>query len=148
MPETIHENDIPKYGVYTNHEQMDNGELRFRMLSNDGSSYIRGENRQQFVWGNSHSHKDLHEFIIVQQGFVVFAEMEEGGVSFRQLQAGDIFVSRRGVPHNHCFDENTVVHTIKFGGEVLNDWIACPALDALTKHLTQREVMEKVNSVK
>lgn len=148
MPKAISENDISKYGVYTNHEEMDNGELRFRMLSNDGSSYIRGENRQQFVWGNSHSHKDLHELIIVQQGFVVFAELEKGFVSFRQLHTGDIFVSRQGVPHNHCFDETTVVHTIKFGGETQNDWIACPALDALTKHLTQQEVLERVKTSK
>lgn len=78
MPQKLNERELAEFGITTNHERMENGEVRFRLTGRDGSSYIRCENTGGPVWENSHSHSALREMVIVQEGCVVFAEYREG----------------------------------------------------------------------
>ena len=144
MPKIIKNDELKEYGILTHHEKMDNGELRFRMLSEDGSSYVRGENRDSFVWGNSHFHKELSEVMFLQRGMAIFVEYTEEGLIYRKLNPGDFFITRIGIAHNQCFIQDTVIHTIKYGGNASEDWYACPTLDKLTKHLTLEQMLEFV----
>ena len=41
MPRPLSPKEAEALGVTTLHEEMDNGELRFRLRARDGSSYIR-----------------------------------------------------------------------------------------------------------
>ena len=77
MPQKLNERELAEFGITTNHERMENGEVRFRLTGRDGSSYIRCENTGGPVWENSHSHSALREMVIVQEGCVVFAEYRE-----------------------------------------------------------------------
>ncbi len=138
MPQKIEDSELEKYGIRFCHERMDNGELRFRLISGDGSSYIRCENASEsFVWENSHSHSALREMIIVQRGELVFAQYENGRASFRLLRAGDYAVTCPHIPHNDGLSARTVVHTVKFGETENGDWLPSPELDALTKPLSE-----------
>ncbi len=141
MPVAINDSDLKNYGISTNHEIMDNGQKRFRLLSSDGSSYIRCESPGVSVWENSHSHSTLQEMIIVQKGCVVFAEYINGKVIFKKLVTGDFSTTIPGIPHNACLSPNTVVHTIKFGDCSQPDWIPSVELDLATKGLTFEEAL-------
>lgn len=126
-----------QYGVSTNHERMDNGELRFRLIGPDKSSYIRCENAAgEPVWESSHSHAALQELVLVQSGEVVYVEYRGGRAVFQLLRPGMYVVTTPDVPHNQCLTAHAVVHTVKFGDCSNPDWIAAPQLDALTLPLT------------
>ena len=100
MPQKLNERELAEFGITTNHERMENGEVRFRLTGRDGSSYIRCENTGGPVWENSHSHSALREMVIVQEGRVVFAEYREGTARLRELPPGGWAVTVPGVPHN------------------------------------------------
>ncbi|MBC3937574.1 hypothetical protein D4A47_01510 [Anaerotruncus massiliensis (ex Liu et al. 2021)] len=148
MPQKLNERGLAEFGITTNHERMENGEVRFRLTGRDGSSYIRCENTGGPVWENSHSHSALREMVIVQEGCVVFAEYREGTARLRELPPGGWAVTVPGVPHNECLARGTVVHTVKFGDCSHPDWIASPELDALTKRLSFAEALETVRKTK
>ena len=116
MPQKLNERELAEFGITTNHERMENGEVRFRLTGRDGSSYIRCENTGGPVWENSHSHSALREMVIVQEGRVVFAEYREGTARLRELPPGGWAVTVPGVPHNECLARGTVVHTVKCCG--------------------------------
>src|ERR1700726_80882 len=61
-------------GISTSHSRMDNGELRYRLVAKDGSSYIRTEASAGGGWQNSHYHKILQETYIVEDKWLAFAE--------------------------------------------------------------------------
>ena len=136
--ETIsHSAALERYCISTNHERMDNGELRFRLIGPDKSSYIRCENASDGpVWESSHSHAALREMVIVQSGEVIYAEYRDDRAMFRLLLPGMYVVTTPGIPHNQCLTGGAVVHTVKFGDCSNPDWIAAPQLDALTLPLT------------
>ena len=142
MPQKLSERDLAEFGITSNHERMENGEVRFRLAGRDGSSYIRCENTGGPVWENSHSHSSLREMVIVQDGCVIFAEYREGAALLRALFPGDWAVTVPGVSHNECLARGTVVHTVKFGDCSHPDWIAGPELDALTKPLSFEAALE------
>ena len=133
MKEITH-NELAQYGIRTNHNVMDNGELRFRLAGADGSCYIRTESARDGGWQNSHWHTKLSEICIVQQGWVVYAELINGKVSAKKYTAGEHFVISSVIPHNSYMAPNSILHTVKFGDCTDADWIASPELDALVKN--------------
>lgn len=62
-----------EFGVQPVHHQMNNGELRFRLTRDTGSSYILALGTNQSGWQSSHIHHRKREFYIVEQGWIVIA---------------------------------------------------------------------------
>jgi len=122
-------------GIKTHHEQMENGEKRFRLVSDDGAGSCRTQTPEKAVWQNSHYHRHAKELYVVQEGWLIFAEMLTDAAHFRKYEAGDFFVTRRLVAHNLYAGENTVLHTVKFGETVQDDWFPSPELDRVTKEI-------------
>ena len=129
----IEEFELPQYGIRTNHNIMDNGERRFRLGGADGSVYIRTEASEDSGWQNSHYHTRLSEICIVQEGWVVYAELIDGKVKANRYTAGETYLIRPMIPHNSWMAPHSILHTVKFGDCTNADWIASPELDALVK---------------
>ena len=125
--------ELPQYGIRTNHNIMDNGERRFRLSGADGSCYIRTEAAGDSGWQNSHYHTRLSEICIVQEGWVVYAELIDGKVVANKYTAGETYLIRPRIPHNSWMAPHSILHTVKFGDCSNPDWIASPELDALVK---------------
>ena len=124
---------LAEFGVRTRHSLMDNGERRFRLIGGDGSCYIRTEASEDSGWENSHSHSKLSEMCVVQQGWVIYAELVDGKVEARRYEEGESFLIRPMIPHNAYLAPHTILHTVKFGDCTDADWIPSPELDALVK---------------
>ena len=129
----IEEIELSQYGIRTNHSIMDNGERRFRLSGADGSCYIRTEAAEDSGWQNSHYHTRLSELCIVQEGWVVYAELIDGKAVANKYTAGETYLIRPMIPHNSWMAPNSILHTVKFGDCSDPDWIASPELDALVK---------------
>ena len=129
----ISDHELSQYGIRTQHNIMDNGERRFRLAGADGSCYIRTESAADSGWQNSHWHTRLSELCIVQEGWVVYAELIDGKVAARKYTAGEHFVIRPILHHNTYMAPHSILHTVKFGDCANADWIASPELDALVK---------------
>ena len=140
MSRRLTEDEITEHGISTNHEIMDNGELRFRLVSSDGSCYIRTVAPEKGVWQNSHHHATISETAIVQKGWVAFAEYINEKLVLRKIETGEMFTTKPGVPHNMYLPKNSVIHCVKHGDCSVNDWIASPVLDKLTKSLTEKDL--------
>jgi hypothetical protein len=126
MSKQISEEEARSLGIETVHQEMDNGERRFRLVCSDGSSYIRTEATNESGWQNSHYHKQLIELYVVQSGWIVFAELSPNGeIIMKYLDQGsDITVSPL-VHHNIYMSPFTVTHVIKHGkGDSKVDWFA------------------------
>lgn len=131
-------------GISTSHSRMDNGELRYRLVAKDGSSYIRTEASADGGWQNSHYHKSLHETYIVQDKWLAFAELDGHDVRLWIMRAGDIYTTRIGVSHNVYLPPHAVLHTVKHGGTGDGgDWFSDPALDSMTKRLSEAEIVAR-----
>ncbi|MGR6543379.1 hypothetical protein [Paenibacillus tundrae] len=131
-------------GVETAYHLMDNGEKRFRLINNDGSSYIRTEGSEKGAWQNSHYHQALKELYVVQQGWIAYAELDEQNqLSLRILKEDDSVMVPPLRPHNIYMSSLAVTHVIKFGGdcEIKPDWFASPQLDLLTKHISEIDLL-------
>ena len=113
---------------------MDNGERRFRLAGADGSCYIRTEAAEDSGWQNSHWHSRLSEICIVQEGWVVYAELIDGKVVANKYTAGETYRIPPMIPHNSWMAPNSILHTVKFGDCTDPDWIPSPELDALVKN--------------
>lgn len=122
-------------GIQTHHEQMDNGEKRFRLMATDGTGYCRTVLPSESVWQNSHYHRQAQELYIVQEGWLLFAELLPDGIQYRIYRAGEYFVTSPMTAHNLYAGDNTVLHTVKFGQTVPEDWFPSPELDRETKDL-------------
>lgn len=126
----LSEKEAREYGVYPVHHEMENGELRFRLVSDDGSSYILTKSTGKNGWQKSHVHYCKSEFYIVEKGAVFIALMKDGRVTIKTLCANDSLAVPVGVPHNVSMSEDAVLHTVKFGTKD-EDWNACEELDEL-----------------
>lgn len=118
------------YGIRTAHHEMDNGELRFRLVSDHGSSYILTRGTTDNGWQSSHVHYTKNEFYIVENGVVFVALLIENEIKLKKLSRGDSLSVPVGIPHNVFICDNAILHTVKFGAAE-EDWIAYPALDKL-----------------
>ena len=122
-------------GIQTVHHQRDNGELRFRLTRETGSSYILTLSAKQSGWQFSHVHHQKREFYIVEQGWIVIALRQAEQLTFRRLGPDDSFMLPPGMPHNVYLSEGTVLHTVKYGSTDV-DWEAAPELDDQLRHET------------
>jgi mannose-6-phosphate isomerase-like protein (cupin superfamily) len=131
-----------QHGIVTAHEQMDNGELRFRLTPTDGNGYIRTVAGTTGAWQNAHSHKSLRETYIVERGWIASAEMKLGSLSITVHELGAIFTTEPNVSHNIYLSKNTVIHTVKHEGANLSDWVEDKDLSILTKNLSETEILK------
>ena len=120
------------YGVHTVHHEMDNGELRFRLTNNSGSSYILTKSTACNGWQRAHIHYRKSEIYIVEEGAVIIALLKDNELKLRRLCRGETLSVDVGTPHNVFMYENTLLHTIKFGCSD-EDWNEAPELDELIK---------------
>jgi mannose-6-phosphate isomerase-like protein (cupin superfamily) len=121
-----------RYGVQANHECMPSGELRFRLMSDDGNGYIqtRAVGSQ---WQNSHFHRHTAETYIVERGWIVLAiEMGPASADFWRFDPGLALTTPIGKAHNVYLPTGAIIHTVKHGGkDGARDWNAAPQLDDL-----------------
>jgi len=118
-PEDAEEN----YGIVASHNEMDNGELRFRLMcfKDEETGYIRTQTEESKEgWQNAHCHHGLLETYIVQEGSIVFAEFKDGQPVCREYMPGDVFTVKPYIPHNVYMRKNSVIHTVKHGKAVPN----------------------------
>lgn len=127
-------------------ERMDNGEFRFRLMDkgqNSGWGYILTKIPESYSgWQNSHYHIGVMETIIIQKGWIGFAELlPDGKMTVRVYRPGDVFTTKPGHAHNVYMPADAVVHAVKHGDCSLEkDWFASPALDEKTKHLSEIDI--------
>jgi len=131
-----------EFGVNAHHSRMDNGELRYRLESKDGSAYVRVEASEAGGWQNSHYHKSVLETYIIQDKWAAFAELQGDDVLWRIMRPGDVYTTRREVSHNVYLPALAVIHVVKHGSSTeLSDWFSDTALDMKTKHLSEEELL-------
>jgi len=138
--------EASKFGIITKHEKMQNGEYRFRLLSKDGSSYIRTESSGIVEWQNSHYHSKIQEIYIVQKGWMAFAENINGGIILRIFNSNEIVLSQPNIVHNVYLSPYSIIHTVKFGNTSETDWNASPEFDDITKKLSEEDILNLAKS--
>jgi len=144
--------EVAASGMINNHEQMENGELRFRLRNeNDGSGYVRIVAGTEGAWQNAHFHTGVRECVIVQKGWMAFAKKIDGGIHMRILREEEMIVSEPGVVHNTYLPVGAIIHCVKFGSNVAEkisgkaDWHSSPEFDKLTKSLSEYQIMFRAN---
>ncbi len=144
MPRPLSPQEAESLGVSTLHEEMDNGEMRFRLRARDGSSYIRTQSAPNSGWQNSHLHRQVHELNVIQQGAMVVVEEHNGALSVRVIRAGEFYLCPLNVPHNSYLAPDTVAHTVKYGTDLPDtDWVPCPHLDKLCRTLDPEALLKE-----
>jgi hypothetical protein len=129
-------------GVTAQHGKTDNGEMRYRLQAKDGTGYERVEASLIGAWQDSHYYESALETYILQEGWAAFVESHGGDLRVWIMRPGDLLTARPGVPHNVYLAGQAVAHVVKHGGSGdSTGWIADPALDALTKHLSEAEIL-------
>lgn len=136
-------------GVRTKHEEISNGQYRFRLLSRDGSGYVRTE-AECSTWARSHFHDKLIETFIVQSEWIVIAELKfpshrasgDDHVAFHPIGPGEVHTTEPGIIHNVYFPCGAVLHTVKHGGpgHEEGDWHGSATLDAHTRKLSIADI--------
>lgn len=127
--------EAEKMGIQTVHHEMDNGEKRFRLSTESGSSYILTLNSGESGWQNSHVHFRKKEFYIVEKGWVLlilWKKPEQPQVI--RLGEDDSCLVPANISHNLFVSAGTVFHTVKYGSKD-TDWNACPELDELIREM-------------
>lgn len=122
--------DAKSYGIRTAHHKMDNGELRFRLVSEHGSSYILTQSTAKNGWQNAHVHRLKDEFYLVEEGVVLVARLIDNELKLDKLCKMDTMHIPPNVPHNVLISDNAVLHALKFGAQA-EDWTPCPELDRM-----------------
>lgn len=126
----LSDKEAKEYGMHTAHHEMDNGELRFRLISESGSSYILTKSTGDNGWQKSHVHDKKQEFYLVEKGVAFIALLIDGEVQIEKLCENDSMLIPLGIPHNVRMSNDAVLHTIKYGTQD-EDWNGCEELDVL-----------------
>ena len=134
------------YGITSFHEKMENGELRFRLKSNDGSAYIKTVAGEKGEWQNSHYHKFLKETYIVQAGWMAIAKLINGKVCINLYRPGDVVTIEPFVIHNVYLAAKSIIHTVKQGVSGNDDWAPCGDMDKITRNLTEDDILVMVKN--
>jgi len=137
IPDAEAKND---YGITCRHDLMDNGELRFRLNSEDGSAYIRTLSGETGAWQNSHFHKAMRETYIAQKGWMAFARLDDSKLSVSIIQAGDAITIEPFVIHNVYLPAGAIIHTVKHGISQEKDWFGDEGFNKMTKDLTEEDI--------
>ena len=133
--------DLINYGINIKCNIMDNDEKRFRLIGSDNSTYIRTEASRTGGWQNSHYHKTIKEFYLVQKGAIILVELKNNEVFTKKLLEGDSFITEPNIPHNVFMFPNTITHTIKFGDCTNPDWNEYKKLDEIVKDINWKELL-------
>lgn len=115
MKEITPQQALEKHGISAAHQQMDNGELRFRLKKSDGTAYIRTEAGEHGAWQESHFHNHVNETYIVQSGWIAFAEQNGNDFQITLYRPGECFTTKPNIIHNVYMSANSVIHTVKHG---------------------------------
>jgi len=143
MREIRNEEAATKHCIKTYHQEMDNGQFRFRLLKSDGTAYIRTEAGLTGAWQSSHYHKTVKETYIVQWGWIAYAELIKGERKISLYHAGELFTTQTCVIHNVYMPAKAVIHTVKHGDAALEDRIVdetTKQFDKDTQYLTEEEI--------
>lgn len=143
MREIEREEATTRHGVTTRHQEMDNGEFRFRLLKSDGTAYIRTEASKIGGWQSSHYHNTVKETYIVQEGWIAYAELINGRRRVSLRRAGELLTTQPGVVHNVYMPANAVIHTVKHGVAATEDRIVdetTKQFDRDTQSLTEEQI--------
>jgi len=132
-----------KYGIICEHSEMPNGEVRFRLKKNDGTSYIRTESSPNGAWQNSHYHNKILETYIVQEGWICYAEFIDNKPFLNIYTKNQQFTTKPYIIHNIYMPGNAVIHTVKHGDSkdetrLIND--ETKKFDEITKNLTEDQI--------
>lgn len=126
------------HGIMTIHEEMANGERRFRLRKADGTAYIRTEASTSGSWQNSHYHSCVQETYIVQKGWMAFAELVDDVLCIKIYEENEVVTTRPNVIHNVYLPGEAIIHTVKHGIATTEDRITgleTLAFDKVTKAL-------------
>ena len=126
----LSDNDAREHVICPIHHKMDNGELRFRLVSDTGSAYCLTKSTQNNGWQKSHIHYQKREFYLVEKGFAFIALLIGGKVEIQKLSENDSLAVPIGVAHNVLMSDNALLHCVKYGTQD-DDWNGCPELDEL-----------------
>jgi hypothetical protein len=133
-----------EYGISTDHECMESGELRFRLIGSDGNGYSRTVATKNGGWQNSHLHSAFQELYLVESGWIALAMPGPSGKPphIRVLRAGNSYVTLLGQVHNVYLSANTVIHTVRFGVRGAHPrWEAAPSFDLQTHGLSESDIL-------
>lgn len=122
----IEPKDFCNYGISITGDEMDNGEIRFRMMS-EASSYIRVDSCNADNWQNAHYHSEQKEFFFIEKGAAIVVTLEDQKKVINHYSSGEFFVVAPMIPHNVFMEKGSISHTIKWGGTP--DWVPFPELD-------------------
>jgi len=129
--------------ITTNHQVMDNGELRYRLMAKEGYGYILTVAGPQGAWQNSHLHHGVRETYIVQNGWMAMAEVRGDEVCIRVYRSGEMVATECEAAHNVYLPAGAVIHTVKHGDTAEpKDWTAVPGLDERVKSLSEADIMQ------
>lgn len=139
--ENISVDQAQEYGVTAKHNRMDNGELRYRIVATDGSSYVRVEATEDSGWQNSHYHNAVLETYIIQKEWAALVELDNGEAVYRIMQPGDVYTTRPGISHNVYLPAHAVIHVVKHGDTAAgDDWHSDEILDSRTKCVSEEQI--------
>jgi oxalate decarboxylase/phosphoglucose isomerase-like protein (cupin superfamily) len=132
------------YGISSNHERMENGELRFRLVTSDGNGYVLTVASESGAWQNSHSHSSFQEMYIVESKWMALATANPSGGNpcIQILTEGKSVITPLGQIHNVYLPSKAVIHTVRFGNRSPNPrWEGSPSFDEHTKRLSESEIL-------
>jgi len=134
------------YGVSAMHQQMHNGELRVRLMANDGNGYIRTVAAKKGSWQNSHHHKRSFETYVVERGWmaVALSGNATGEPIISLFQEGQIYTTKVGEVHNVYLPAGAIIHTVKHGNRnAPSDWHGIKEFDKKTRSLSEEELLNQ-----
>lgn len=102
------------HGIRTRHDRYSSGEVRFRLLGEDGNGYILTR-AQADGWQQSHVHYRTRETYIVEAGWMVLAIQEVDDILATRFGPGEIVTTPIGQVHNVYLPKGAVIHTVKHG---------------------------------
>ena len=143
----LNDKDAAALGVSTHHEQMDNGEYRFRLMASDGTAYVRTVAGDRGAWQNSHFHETVRETYIVQSGWMAFAQRKGQEVTLQVYRQSQLLTTEPRVSHNVYLPAGAVIHTVKYGVASESDWHADAELDRVTKSITEDQIARAAGEV-
>lgn len=130
----IDNSDALMFGISTNHEIMDNDEMRFRLISGHGSSYILTKSGHTAYWQKAHLHQMMTELYLVEKDSAIIVIYENERYQLKRLYENESLMIKPGVAHNLYIFEDSIIHTVKYGA-LSNDWHSYPELDEICQKL-------------
>ena len=136
-----------EFGMVAHHERMSNGEMRFRLFGAGGNGYVRTIAGNKGEWQYSHYHRRVRETYIVQSGWMALAvwQGDRGELILTRYDPGQIVTTEPLLRHNVFLPAKAVIHTVKYGSVSDEpDWHAAPEVDVLTKGLSEKQLMARL----